>query len=227
MSAFFAPRSSGFHGGALLALLVQITHLGIAIALLVTRLLVSRQFSSVAATSSETTYDEDGEPVTVTTTATVTLPSLYQASWPEGGEKNSNHTMAQYFKPSCLSATLENISGRVFGSSIRDMCAMYQEQYGKPCLNHLFLTLHGLTASAHRPLQTSASADLWAVVFLSVKIAWVLVFVAQALLFELPSRQRHFTLFHKVRASAYLSLLQKVECIFHLERFIVSPLSVL
>ena len=50
--------------------------------------------------------------------------------------------------------------------------------------------------------QTSSSADSWALVFLSVKIVWTLVFVAQALLFELPSRQRHFTLFNKVRARA-------------------------
>jgi hypothetical protein len=55
--------------------------------------------------------------------------------------------------------------------------------------------------SFSRP-QMSSSADSWALVFLSVKIVWTLVFVAQALLFELPSRQRHFTLFNKVRAHA-------------------------
>jgi hypothetical protein len=71
----------GFHGGALLVLLVQITHLGIATALLVLRLLaLQRLVSAPPASSSVTTYDEEtGEWVTVTTTATVTLSSLLQA----------------------------------------------------------------------------------------------------------------------------------------------------
>ena len=95
---------------------------------------------------------------------------------------------------------------KFFGLKSSDFFPVFCEIFWKQFLCHpsdfffyrLVLSLPS-PPSFSRP-QTSSSADSWALVFLSVKIVWTLVFVAQALLFELPSRQRHFTLFNKVRA---------------------------
>lgn len=78
-------------------LLVQITHLSIATALLVTRLLALQQLASAPpATSSVTTYDEEtGEMVTVTTTAAVTLSSLLQARVAPGSWRDISNDQAQ------------------------------------------------------------------------------------------------------------------------------------
>ncbi len=88
-------------------LLVQITHLGIATALLVLRLLALQQLASAPpATSSVTTYDEEtGEWVTVTTTATVTLSSLLQARVDAGG-----HDEIYFQRPSAAKISYHEFS---------------------------------------------------------------------------------------------------------------------